>query len=206
MNYAVTWIANGFSPESPFTTDELSQRCLIDAVREYYSLRVGNERHLLRGGTKPVFLVINSIVCDPRGMVPLGTTILAETRQAGIPDEDIVVLPTETTGSPTDALALALYAKEHPGTEFRIFTTVQAVDTYFRAMYPAVARHVVGCEPNYVFYWTAEGGSLTRRLLYWAMRLVTRITAKRKWAFIRWYNFLNRMYARRMEGFERTMT
>lgn len=198
MNYAIVWIANGFSPESPFKTDELSRRCLAYAAREYYSLKAEDER--------PVVLVINSIVRDPQGMVSLGTTILAETRQLGILDEDIVVLPTETTGSPTDALALACYAKEHPDAEFRIFTTVQAVDAYFRAMYPAVARHVVGCEPNYVFYWTAEGGSLPRRFVYWAMRLVTRIVAKRRWAFMWWYNFLNRRYDRRVEGFTRTMT
>lgn len=198
MNYAVTWIANGFSPESPFKTDELSRWCLTYAVREYRSLK--------GGGKKPVFLVINSIVRDPQGMVSLGTTILAETLRAGISDEDIVVLPTETTGSPTDALSLARYAKEHTDTEFRIFTTVQAVDAYFRAMYTAVARHVVGCEPIYVFYWTAEGGSLPRRFVYWAMRLITRMAAKRKWAFMWWYNFLNRRYDRRMEGFTRTMT
>jgi len=200
MSYAVAWIANGFSPESPFTTDEFSHAALRAAVKEYKQLTYGDGREHVP------FLVINSIVRDPKGMVALRDTMLADVRKANVPEEDIVLLPTETTGSPTDALALASYARGQLDLRFAIFTTTPAVNAYFEVMYMAVARHVVGCEPIYDFYWTTKNGSLARRFVYWAMRMVTRIAAKKRWAFCAWYNFLNRSYRKRAEGFTRTVT
>lgn len=198
MNYAIVWIANGFNPNAAFTTDEFSKNCLALAAWQY--------RQLKNDGEKTAFLVINSVVRDPRAGILLRDTMLSDVRNAGIPEEDIVLLPTETTGSTTDGLSLARYAKEHPDTRIKIFGTVPMATLYLQVMHRAVARHVVGITPSYEFYSATVGESWRSYFLYFAMRIVTRIAALTRPTFTLWYNFLNWAYKGRKEGFTRTVS
>lgn len=209
MNFAVTWIANGFSPESPFTTDEFSHTALDAAVKEYNELKRGGQAHV-------PFLSINSIVRDPKGMAVLRDTVLADIRRAGIPEEDIVLLPMETTGSTTDGYSIALYAKGHPDVLVEVFATTPVVARYFKTMYTAVAYYLIPGTDAYqdgyrlplLVRSTVPSGraKVKSYIIYAAMRFVTRLAARSRWSFMRWYNFLNRAYEGRREGFERTVT
>lgn len=210
MDYAVVWIANGFSPESPFTTDEFSHTALDAAVKEYNKLKRG-------GQTCVPFLAVNSVVRDPQGIVALRDTLLADIRRAGVAEEDIVLLPMETTGSPTDGLSIAQYAKAHPDMLVEVFATTPVVARYFKTMYTAVAYYLLKGD----YYSISEGyrlpllvrstvpsgrAGMKSYFIYAAMRFVTRLAARSRWSFMLWYNFLNKSYRRRVEGFERTVT
>ncbi len=200
MDYGIAWIANGFHPEDPRRLDDYAMTCLEAAMRAYKNAK--------ENGYDVAFLVINSIVRDNSGEVVLSEVILKTARAAGVAEEDIVLLPTETTGSPTDGLSVARWAKANPEALVGVFVTTAAAKKYIEAMYRAVAWYLEGYRLRANFSYTVMKGSESRksRLVYTLLHWTTWLAAKTRMGFMRWYNFLNRAFQHRVHGFTRTVT
>lgn len=194
---AVFWIANGFDPEDPHQVDTYSLTALEAAVKRYWVLK--------EQGREVVFPIIKSIVRDRSSRIILHETLFTSALQAGVGIADLVVLPTETTGSPTDGLSIAIFRSKHPDTIIEIFVTTLAVARYFTVMYSAVAKYCLKCDLSGVIISTIESVSWKSKMMYKAFRFATIVTAKTRWTFLLWYKLLNFAYSRRLKGFGRTV-
>ena len=193
----IVWLANGFDPTEPSRTDPLSQEALAWAVRNY-------RRHV-RDGTRVFFLLIKSIVRSANNDV-LHEVLYKEALDARVAPADIV-LSRETTGSPTDGLAIALVSRDHPDAKLELYVCMKEAADYFLVMYPAVAKHIIRYQMPLLDMRTLDTkAGIKSRFLYRAMRAVTQVARMTKPTFRLWYNFLNWAYRRRVtHGFGRTI-
>ncbi|MBI4098789.1 MAG: hypothetical protein HY437_02045 [Candidatus Magasanikbacteria bacterium] len=193
----IVWIANGFNPADPSHTDPLSQEALSWAARNY--------RRYVREGTRVFFLIIKSIVRSADNDI-LHDVMYKEALGALVAPADII-LSRETTGSPTDGLAIAMVSRDHPDAELELYACLKEAADYFRVMYRAVAEHILGYTMPLLGMRTLNTKvGLKSRLLYRAMRAVTHVARMTKPTFRIWYNFLNWAYRRRVtHGFGRTI-
>jgi len=196
--YAVFWLANGFSPLDPTKIDWFSLCSLKDAVMRYQDLK--------KTGAKTLFPIINSIVRDSSNEIILRDVLWKAALNAGVDRDDMLLTATETTGSPTDGLAVARFAKAYPNINIEIYATTPETAAYFEIMYKATAKRIEKCELNF-FIHASQNVSQTfqSRLIYNVMRWVTIITNLSDTAFGLWWNVLNFAYSRRLKGFTRTV-
>lgn len=197
MEHALVWVANGFDPDNPERTDIYSKNSLHMALQKYRIWK-SRECHIL-------FVLINSVVRNVSGGPKLADVLQKEAREVGVCPQDIYILPLETTGSPTDALAVVRFAKAHPRMLLDVFATSRETAAYFAVMYIAVARWLENCEPEMFFHAPDETIGLRGRILYGMMRRVTAIAALTRPSFLCWYRFLDRRYQRRKTRFTRTI-
>lgn len=196
----IVWLPNGFDPQDPSRVDSYSRKSL-ELAREDYRRR--------KADAEPVwFLVIQSIVRDPTREYALFQTMVTEVLAAGVDEADVVLTTVETTGSPTDGLAIATFACEHPDAPIKFYASTYATARYFSVMYPAVAEHLLGYRLQKFTFRIPRGlyGSTKSKILYGLMRLATRAVAWNRVLFRAWYWLLNRAYQRRLRGFTRTVT
>lgn len=198
MEHAFVWIPNGFDPNNPERTDMYSRNCLHMALQEYRALKsLGH--HVL-------FVLLNSVVQNVSGGTNLADVMQGEAREVGVCLQDIYISPLETTGSPTDALAVAQFAKALPSTSVNVFAASQETAAYFTVMYTAVARWLENYKPTNLFFYAPDAKlSLCSRMLYKTLRIATIIATLTKPSFLLWYRFLDRCYQKRRTRFTRTI-
>lgn len=195
----IVWIPNGFDPNNPSETDILSNDALAQATRSY-------RRHVLLGN-RVFFLIINSVVRSTEDAYLLHRVMHKEVQNAFVALPDIVLSRVETTGSPTDGLAIATFSREHPNAELELYACMKEAADYFLVMYRAVAEYVLGYDlPPLDMKTLGTRAGLKSRLVYRAMRAITRVARMTRLTFMLWYNFLNWAYTRRVtRGFDRTI-
>ena len=118
----IVWIPNGFDPEDPSHTDMRSHDALVWAAQSY--------RHHLREGARVYFLIIRSLVRNEDNDV-LHEVTYGEALGALVAPADIV-LSRETTGSPTDGLAIATVSRDHPDAALELYACLKEAADYFR--------------------------------------------------------------------------
>lgn len=197
----IYWAPNGFQEGNPHAVDSFSRASLVKAVARCKELRDRGEwAHLL---------VINSVVRDSSRRIIFRDTLYGEAveacRRADV-SAHVELTPRETTGSPTDGLALAEFMKANPDAIAEVVACTKECARYFGAMYCAVASHVLGYDLQATFSWaTSAKPDAESRFVYGAMWLVTIVAAVARPTFMAWYNFLNWRYQRRLDGFSRTI-
>lgn len=195
--YALFWIAGGFDAANPSKTDFCSRQALLRASQRSQQLREAKET--VRFG------IPRSMVRDRSGQYILFRVLFREAVEFGhIYERTIFVTDTETTGSPTDGLAIAEFARDHPDTVIEIFTVSPQMGAYLRVMYTAVARWIVKYDLGMrMSVETVDvGSSFFHKLVYRTMRVVVIIAAQHESTFRMWYFFLNRVYQKRIHGFQ----
>ena len=196
--YAIVWIANGFEPHDPARVDEFSRRSLRDAVARYHELKILKNR--------VYFVNINSVVRETTGVVVLRDTLRNEALNAGVDHSDLLLTVIETTGSPTDGLAIAKFAKTYPHIRIEAYTTIPEAAAFFQVMYRAVAKWIEKFELNFSIYSVKDiSCSLQSRFFYSGMRWITFAASQTSVTFKIWFHLLNFAYARRLRGFGRTV-
>ncbi|OHA09054.1 MAG: hypothetical protein A3A44_00655 [Candidatus Sungbacteria bacterium RIFCSPLOWO2_01_FULL_60_25] len=196
--HILVWVANGFDPEDPHRTDEFSRRCLDLALAAYARLK------RVRGNSVR-FPIINSVVRDRSGRIPLRDILWDEAVRVGVDPADME-FTIETTGSPTDGLAIAKLAKAHPGAAVKVFATTKETAEFFSVMYRAVALRAENHRLDFAIAWPSYSrADLKSRAMYRAMRLVTQAASLSRPMFLLWYHTLNFAYRRRLKGFTGTV-
>lgn len=194
----IVWIPNGFDPTDPSHTDARSRDALDEAARSY--------RQHTRDGDRVFFLLIMSIVKSADGTI-LSEVMNKEAQNAGVYLLDIFFSKVETTGSPTDGLAIATFSRELPDATLELYACMREAADYFMVMYRAVAEYVLEYDlPPLDMKTLGAKAGLKSRLLYRGMRAVTNVARMTRPTFMLWYNFLNWAYTRRVtHGFGRTI-
>ena len=180
--HILVWVANGFDPEDPHRTDEFSRRCLDLALAAYARLK------RVRGNSVR-FPIINSVVRDRSGRIPLRDILWDEAVRVGVDPADME-FTIETTGSPTDGLAIAKLAKAHPGAAVKVFATTKETAEFFSVMYRAVALRAENHRLDFAIAWPSYSrADLKSRAMYRAMRLVTQAASLSRPMFLLWYQY-----------------
>lgn len=193
--YKLFWIPNGFDPKDESKTDSYSQVSLRIAARRYHSLR--------EAGHPVAFWIPRSVVRSRRSSILLWETMYTDVRKLGV--LRIRVTPMETTGSPTDGLAIAQCLKNGLRSHTEIFVSTQEVADYVRVMYPAVAWWKEGMDLAYTICSPNMSGGWRSRCVYQILQIVTWIAARTNITFLCWYRVLNFFYRLRTRGFTRTV-
>lgn len=196
--YAVFWLANGFDPYDPAKVDIFSRHSLENALTAY--------RDLKSAGEKVWFPIINSAVKDATAKHILRNVLWNEAIKAGVDKNDMVLTAKETTGSPTDGLAITRFSKEYPNAIIGIYTTLPEAAAYFEVMYKATAQRIENHELYFSMYplWRVSA-TFPSRLIYTFMRWATILANQTGFTFKLWWNFLDFAYSWRLKGFSRTV-
>ena len=121
MEYAIFWLANGFDPQNPAHTDQFSQTALTNAAKRYRELKSGNNR--------VYFPIVKSVVRDKSRKIFLYDTLWNDALLAGVQKDDLIFTSTETTGSPTDGLAITRFSKKCPAAVIELYpTTIETAE------------------------------------------------------------------------------
>ncbi|TSC79489.1 MAG: hypothetical protein G01um101429_476 [Parcubacteria group bacterium Gr01-1014_29] len=160
-------------------------------------------KELMREGKTVWFSFPHSVVRDPSRKHMLFDVMMRDALLfAGVDNNHIVIQRKDTTGSPTDGLALARLAQMYPDFNIEVFTVSPQMGAYLQVMYLAVARYIVGFPIAMEVKSVDIGSSFLHRQAYRAMRVATTIAAWHESLFRLWYAFLNRMYEKRKHGFQ----
>ena len=200
----ICWVPNGFREGNPNDVDMFSHASLLKAVCLYRAA----ENY---GGRLCCLLILNPVPRDTTRKVFLRDTMHAVAvtmcKNIGIQNPDIRLTPRETTGSPTDGLALSEFVKANLGADVVVCACTRESAEYFSVMYAAVAQYILGFELRAEFVWPASARpDFKSRYLYRAMRLVTVVAAVSRPTFMLLYNLLNRLYEGRRTGFKTTIS